>query len=97
MKQRELKGEEAEWSKRKVKLIFNQTEINGDYHGPHRLWLQNDNIPGIAMSRSFGDQVAASVGVIAEPEVMEYSITKNDKFLIIATDGIWEFITSQEV
>ena len=49
------------------------------------------------MSRSFGDEVAASVGVIAEPEVTEYLLTKNDKFLIMATDGIWEFMSSQEV
>ena len=35
--------------------------------GPSRVWLQDENIPGLAMSRSFGDKVAASVGVISEP------------------------------
>jgi serine/threonine protein phosphatase PrpC len=49
------------------------------------------------MSRSFGDEIAGDVGVIAEPEVQEYSLSENDKFLILATDGIWEFINSQEV
>jgi len=29
--------------------------------------LKDDDVPGLAMSRSFGDRVAASVGVIAEP------------------------------
>jgi serine/threonine protein phosphatase PrpC len=62
-----------------------------------RVWLPNENIPGIAMSRSFGDEVAAGIGVIAEPEVQEYPLSENDKFLIMATDGIWEFITSEEV
>jgi hypothetical protein len=42
-------------------------EPNGDPIGPHRVWLKNENIPGLAMSRSFGDLVAASVGVIPEP------------------------------
>ena len=48
------------------------------------------------MSRSFGDEVAASVGTISEPEIETYDITNDDKFIIIASDGIWEFISSQE-
>ncbi len=39
----------------------------GDQLGPFRVWLQNENCPGLAMSRSIGDTVAASVGVISLP------------------------------
>ena len=35
---------------------------NGEPVGPARIWIQEQNIPGLAMSRSFGDLVAASVG-----------------------------------
>jgi len=35
--------------------------------GPLRVWLKHEDIPGLAMSRSFGDEVASRVGVIAEP------------------------------
>lgn len=49
------------------------------------------------MSRSFGDEVAASVGVSAEPEIKEWNFTQEDKFLILASDGVWEFIDSEEV
>jgi len=69
---------------------------NGGDFGPPRVWLKNEDVPGLAMSRSFGDEVAASVGTISEPEIEEYEITENDKFIIIASDGIWEFISSQE-
>ena len=31
------------------------------------MWLKNEDIPGLAMSRAFGDEVAGRVGVIAEP------------------------------
>ena len=31
--------------------------------GPLRVWLQNLQIPGLAMTRSIGDLVAAPVGV----------------------------------
>ena len=69
---------------------------NGGDFGPPRVWLKYEDVPGLAMSRSFGDEVAASVGTISEPEIEEYEITEEDKFIIIASDGIWEFISSQE-
>lgn len=64
--------------------------------GPARVWLMNSDAPGLAMSRSFGDLVAASVGVIARPEIIERTLEADDRFIIIGSDGIWEFITSQE-
>ena len=69
---------------------------NGGDLGPPRVWLKNEDIPGLAMSRSFGDEVAASVGTISEPEIKSFDITEDDKFIIIASDGIWEFISSLE-
>lgn len=70
---------------------------NGDQAGPYRVWLTNYDYPGLAMSRSFGDEVAASVGVIAVPEIVEWKLTDADKFIILASDGLWEFMESDEV
>ncbi len=42
---------------------------DGEFIGPARVWIKEEEIPGLAMSRSFGDRVAASVGVIAEPGI----------------------------
>jgi serine/threonine protein phosphatase PrpC len=53
-------------------------------------------VPGLAMTRSFGDQVASTVGVTARPDVLEYNCDDSDCFFIIATDGIWEFITNEQ-
>ncbi len=64
--------------------------------GPARVWLRGQDVPGLAMTRSFGDLVAASVGVIARPEVEEHDFCAEDRMLIMGSDGIWEFITSQE-
>ena len=68
----------------------------GEFVGPQRVWLKDEEVPGLAMSRSFGDRVAATVGVISEPEIKEFDFDEGDKFMIIASDGIWEFISSQE-
>ena len=72
-------------------------EQNGNPIGPSRVWLRVENIPGLAMSRSFGDKVASSVGVISEPEIFETMLSSDDKFLVIASDGIWEFLPNDEV
>ena len=69
---------------------------NGNFIGPERVWLKDEDVPGLAMSRSFGDEVAHTVGVITEPEINEYFFLEEDKFIIIASDGLWEFISSDE-
>ena len=49
------------------------------------------------MSRSFGDNVSKTVGVSSEPEIIKVKLDKRDRFLLIASDGVWEFISNQEV
>ena len=65
--------------------------------GPPRVWLKKQDYPGLAMSRSFGDRVAHSVGVSEEPEIKEYKFCKEDKFFVVASDGLFEFISSQDL
>lgn len=65
-------------------------------HQVTRVWLQDSDTPGIAISRSFGDTIGATVGVIAEPVVAQHQLTSDMNFVILATQGIWEFISSEE-
>ena len=66
--------------------------------GPSRVYFASTRHsgPGLAMSRSVGDFGAKQVGVTAEPEIRRCERSPDDQFLIIASDGVWEFITSQE-
>lgn len=49
------------------------------------------------MSRSLGDRIAHSVGVSSEPEITEMLLTEQDKIIIIASDGVWEFLSNNDV
>lgn len=49
------------------------------------------------MTRSFGDHAAAAVGVINIPEIMEMNLVAGDQFIVLASDGVWEFISNDEV
>ncbi len=57
------------------------------------------DVPGLAMSRSLGDAVAHTAGVSSEPEFFEYDFNPNreDLILVMASDGLWEFLSDQEV
>lgn len=70
---------------------------HGNPFGPSRVWLKTQNIPGLAMSRSFGDKVASSVGVVSEPEILEFDLTPDDKFIVLGSDGIFEFLNNEDV
>ena len=56
---------------------------------------QDQEYPGTAFTRSIGDSLAESLGVMAEPELDHHQIKANDKVLIVASDGIFEFITTR--
>ena len=49
------------------------------------------------MTRSLGDKVGAKIGVCCVPEVFNYEIKEEDKVFVIASDGLWEYVTNQEV
>ena len=63
---------------------------------PPRCYLQKKSMPGAAFTRSIGDAMAESIGVISTPEVRVHTVSDNDRFMILATDGVWEFLSSQE-
>ena len=74
-----------------------QYEEDGIKSGPFRVWKKGEMYPGIAMSRSIGDLVASTLGVIPEPEFTENEIDKDTKFIIVASDGVWEFLDNKTV
>ena len=50
------------------------------------------------MSRSIGDQIGSYIGVIANPLTSTFKLrVRDDYFLVIASDGIWDVFSNQEV
>ena len=49
------------------------------------------------MSRSVGDCIAHSVGCSCEPDIHHTLLTPSDKIVLLASDGIWEFLSNQQV
>lgn len=53
-----------------------------------RVWLPNNDSPGLAMARAFGDFCLKDFGLISVPEVSYRRLTEKDEFVVLATDGV---------
>jgi len=67
---------------------------------PSRVWSGGS---GLAMSRSLGDYKHRDIGCIPDPEIEQVTLSAvtsangdGDLFIIVASDGVWEFIESDE-
>ena len=72
-------------------------DINGVKGGPQRVWIKNKNYPGLAMSRSLGDYKGKECGIIPLPEIIEYDLDEKSKYMVICSDGVWEFLSNKNV
>ncbi|KAF5445141.1 hypothetical protein F2P56_034213 [Juglans regia] len=61
-----------------------------------RVWLPNNDSPGLAMARAFGDFCLKDFGLISVPDVYYHHLTERDEFIILATDGVWDVLSNKE-
>ena len=69
----------------------------GEGIGPYRVWVKGKDYPGLAMSRSIGDLKGKTIGVIPDPGILEYDLNKSTKYIIVCSDGVWEFLNNEIV
>ena len=89
--------EESDRIKEKGGRIKQMKDENGNFVGPLRVYMKDKDIPGLAMTRSFGDYYASIAGTICIPEVSERYFCDEDKFIVIASDGLFEFVSNDDV
>ncbi|OVA11738.1 Protein phosphatase 2C (PP2C)-like domain [Macleaya cordata] len=62
-----------------------------------RVWLPNEDYPGLAMARAFGDFELKDYGIIAIPQISYRRLNNKDKFLVLASDGVWDVLSNNQV
>lgn len=63
----------------------------------HRIWLPDDDCPGLAMARAFGDFCLKDYGLISTPQLSSWRLTEKDEFVVLATDGLWDVLSNKQV
>ncbi|KAH8057505.1 protein serine/threonine phosphatase [Aureococcus anophagefferens] len=62
-----------------------------------RIWFDESfSGPGLQPTRTLGDHAAKKIGVIATPDVSHVKLTASDKFIILASDGVWEYVSNRQ-
>merc|ERR1712096_493218 len=62
--------------------------------------LEGEQVHMLRMSRCIGDHDFKENhpnGVIAVPDVSSFTFDEGDRFIVLATDGLWDVITEDEV
>ncbi|EEF35718.1 protein phosphatase-2c, putative [Ricinus communis] len=84
---------EAERIKNRNGRVFAMAEEPEVY----RIWMPDEDCPGLAMARAFGDFCLKDYGLISTPEVSYRRLTNKDEFVVLATDGIWDVLSNYDV
>lgn len=64
--------------------------------GPPRVWLKEKRIPGLSVSRVIGDGILNGI-VSSDPDMAVHTLTEDDRFMVVATDGVWGVMSNEEV
>ena len=81
---------------RMVKNHARIVEETGEVIGSEKAYMGEENTPGLEITRSIGDKIGKYIGVSSSPEVKEYQLTPDDKFIIIGSTGLWKMLTDIE-
>jgi len=61
-----------------------------------KIYFDDDwRVKDLSVSRAFGD-LDATPYITHRPEFFNYKLSKNDKFVILACDGLWDVFTPQQ-
>ena len=70
--------------------------LNEEY-GPCRVFdKDSDTLPGLAMSRSIGDEKAKQIGVVYEPDLFVYNLESEHRIIIVGSDGLWNNVSYEQ-
>lgn len=65
--------------------------------GPLRVYFPGEPHPGLMVSRSLGDGDAHRLGVSASPDFFHKTISAQDRYLVVCSDGVWDVMTPERV
>merc|ERR1719440_2083772 len=80
----------------KSRILAHGGRIENDGYN-FRVYSQEGPGPGLNMTRSFGDLQGRGAGIISIPDVTQVQLSKDDRFLVVCSDGVWEFMSESDV
>ena len=71
---------------------------NGEYDDDiQRVWVKDKKYPGLSLSRSIGDEIGKTIGVISQPTFISKKLDNRAKFIILGSDGFWDVMDPKDI
>ncbi len=64
--------------------------------GPPRVYLPTARVPGLAVSRAFGDTCLDGI-ITCKPDITRINVDRKHSFIVLASDGLWTMMTMDQV
>ena len=58
--------------------------------------MDNRVAGGLAITRAIGDHAYKSSGVTSQPYTVRHVLRPFDKYLVLASDGVWDTVSDQD-
>jgi len=79
--------------KKRIESKGGRVEWDGYFN--HRVYTAEGR-GGLNMSRALGDNYVKPAGVTEVPEIRVIDLVETDKYVLLCSDGVWEFIDSEQ-
>ena len=77
--------------------VHQTIDYEGEFIGPYRVWVKDEEYPGIAVSRSIGDNVAEKIGVISDPDFIIKTFEPFFQYSVLGSDGLWDVLNGKDL
>lgn len=83
----------------KERVEKTEAELRSRKGAPHEIFAPGEDWPGIPLTRCMGNLIGHALGVTSHPESVDRGLASGTpvKFLVIATDGVWDVLQESEV
>ncbi len=79
-------------------VVGRSLDDEGKEVGPLRVWAKGEDLPGLSLSRSLGDQAFESIGITWKPSFTIHRLEGAHKLIfVVGSDGLFEVMTNLEV
>ena len=82
----------------KIRIFNNRGETRqSNLDKKQKIFVRARMYPALTISRSLGDLLAHHIGVTSRPDIAIHDIHSGDKFVTIASNGVWNHLGTEDI
>lgn len=91
-----MRNDERERIERAGGRVDQWAPFAGADPGPPRVYLRSSRVPGLAVTRAFGDTILDGI-ISCRPDITRIRVGREHSYVVLASDGIWAIMDMEAV